>query len=881
MKKLSLIVLLLVGQIIANQPGEVKKKEKVELKAVRVTGSLNIDGLLNENTWSNTRGITDFTQLDPIEGSEPSEKTVVYVAYDNENIYIAARMYDSYPDSIQANLVRRDNDSNSDQFTVFFDPYNDKRTGYYFGLTAAGTIKDGVLYNDDWDDDSWDGVWEGKANIDEEGWTVEMRIPFSQLKFKSSDVQTWGVDFKREIARKHERDYLVYIPKKESGFVSRFFDLTGIKGIKPSNKLEILPYVTSKAAYTSHDPGDPFNDGSKYSAGIGADIKYNLGSNFTLNAAINPDFGQVEIDPAVINLSDGETYFSEKRPFFVEGSNIFGFGYGGSNNNWGFNWGGPEFFYSRRIGRNPEGSLPNADYSDYPSGTHILGAAKITGKIGNNFNIGAIQSITQREFAQINFNGKTSDIEVEPLSYYGVFRGQNEFNSGRQGLGFISTVTHRFFKDDRLKNEINGSAYTGGIDGWTFLDEDKTWVVTGWGGFSYLKGTQQRMLDVQQNPRHYLQRPDSKFLSIDSSATSLSGYAGRITINKQRGDSYLNAALGVISPGFDVNDLGFMWRTNLINMHIVTGYNWREPTSWYRSASMHLAGFRSYNYDGDITWEGLFTRGNLQFLNYYEIYWNGAYNPHTINDRATRGGPVIINPRGYQAYFGANTDSRKNLQFAVNYSGYWQSDNSYNWDFNPGISYRPVPSLYISLEPSYSRNYDRSQYVGTFDDPYATNTYGKRYVFGELDQKTFSAGIRVNWTFTPKLSLQMFIQPLISTGSYSNYKELAKGRTYDFNVYGMGNSTFDKANYTADPDGSGPAQPIDIGNQDFNFTSLRGNAVLRWEYNPGSVIYFVWTQTRSDFTNNPDFQFGKSLSNLFDIHPDNIFLLKFTYWLNM
>lgn len=881
MKKVIFTTLLLIAHISALTLKDSSNKKRVTVEAIKITETVKIDGALTEDFWINAPGISDFTQRDPIEGTVPSEKTTVYIAYDDDNIYVAARMYDDHPDSISANLSRRDNDSNSDQFTVFLDPYNDKRTGFYFGLTAAGTLKDGVLYNDDWDDNTWDGVWEGKVTRDDKGWTAEMRIPFSQLKFKSTDIQTWGIDFKRDIARKHETDYLVYIPKKESGFVSHFFDLKGIRGVKPSNKLEILPYLTSKAAYTSHETGDPFNDGSQYNTGFGADLKYNLGSNLTLNAAINPDFGQVEIDPAVINLSDAETYFSEKRPFFVEGSNIFNFGQGGANNYWGFNWGGPEFFYSRRIGGNPHGTTPTADFVDYPSGTHILGAAKITGKIGDNFNLGAIQSVTQREYADYSLNGNKNEVEVEPLTYYGIVRGQNEFNSGRQGLGFISTVTQRFFNDNQLRDQINQGAYTEGVDGWTFLDEDKTWAVTGWAGYSYLKGDKQRILDVQQNSRHYFQRPDMTAISVDSNATSLSGYAGRFTLNKQRGDSYFNAALGVISPGFDVNDLGFLWRTDIINMHAVGGYKWTEPTNWYRSANFNLAVFRSYNYDGDITWEGIFSNGNFQLLNYYSVYWNLAYNPHTVNDRATRGGPVLINPKGYQLNLGTNTDERKNFILYLNYNAYWQSDNSYSWGFEPDFTFRPTSSLLVSIQPRFDRNYDRSQYIGTFDDPYATNTYGKRYVFGELNQKTFSAGIRINWTFTPTLSLQTYIQPLISTGAYINYKELARGGTYDFNVYGQGNTTFDKTNYTADPDGSGPAQPIDIGNNDFNFTSLRGNAVLRWEYSPGSVFYFVWTQTRSDNTNNPDFQFGKSISNIFDLHPDNIFIVKFTYWLNM
>ncbi len=877
-RKLYVIIFL---SVVVIKFGYSENKPEKNIFAVRTDQLVKIDGLLNENVWKTSDYVSGFTQLDPNEGKTPTEKTIVWIAYDDQALYIAARMYDSSPDSIYANLVRRDENSNSDRFTVYIDSYNDKRSGNYFGITAAGTLTDGVLYNDEWDDITWDGVWEGKAKIDKEGWTAEIKIPFSQLKFKSDNIQTWGIDFKRDIARNHERDYLVYIPKNESGFVSRFANLNGIKNVKPADQLEILPYVTSKASYTAHDLNDPFNNGSKYTAGFGADVKYGIGSNLTLNASINPDFGQVEIDPAVINLSDVETFYDEKRPFFVEGSSIFNFGYGGSRSNWGFNWGSPDFFYSRRIGRTPQGSTPDADYTNYPDGTHILGAAKLTGKIDDNINLGVIQAVTQREYADLSINKNRSSAEVEPLSYYGIFRAQKDINEGAQGLGFISTITKRFFKDNRLKDEINSGAYTGGIDGWTFLDGDKEWVLTGWGGMSYVAGTQQRILDLQQNSQHYFQRPDSKILKLDSTATSLSGYAGRLTINKQKGNVFLNTALGVLSPGFDVNDLGFLWRTNLINYHFVSGYNWREPTDWYRSLQLGGAVFRSYNFDGQINWQGFFSFMNMTTLNYFDISMDGAYNPRTINDRGTRGGPVMLNLPGYQFDIYANTDTRNNFVFSAGYNSYTQENNSKNWGVSVGVDYRPVANVLISISPNYSKNIDNSQYIDTFTDPLANVTYGKRYVFGELDQTTLSAGIRLNWTFTPNLSLQFYAQPLISTGKYARYKELAEPGTYNFNVYGENGSTYNKETHLADPDGNGPAESVDLGDNDFKFVSLRGNAVLRWEYLPGSVVYFVWTQTRSESYNDPEFQFGKVFTNLTDLHPDNIFLIKMTYWLNM
>ena len=403
------------------------RNQDLKIFAIHLDKPITIDGKLTEDVWKKDTGVSNFIQRDPVEGVEPTRKTVVYVAYDNEAIYIGARMFDS-PDSIVSRLSRRDVDVTTDGFLAYLDPYNDKRSGFYFALSAAGTLYDGVLYNDDWSDNSWDGVWEGKVNIDKDGWTAEMRIPFSQLRFDDKKNNIWGINFKRIIARRNENDYLVYVPKNESGFVSHFAELKGLNNIHPSDKIEILPYITTRAEYSLHDPNNPFYDGSRYTPAAGVDLKMGLGSNLTLNATVNPDFGQVEIDPAVINLSDVETYFDEKRPFFVEGSTVFNFGYGGANSYWGFNWGGPNFFYSRRIGRPPQGSIPDNNFSDAPEGTHILGAAKLTGKVFNSWNIGVISALTQREFADYSVDGNKSSVEVEPLTYYGVVRGQKEIN---------------------------------------------------------------------------------------------------------------------------------------------------------------------------------------------------------------------------------------------------------------------------------------------------------------------------------------------------------------------------------------------------------------------------------------------------------------------
>jgi Domain of unknown function (DUF5916) len=854
------------------------RNQDIKVVAVHINNPIVLDGKLNEEVWKDNPGISNFIQRDPDEGVEPTQKTIVHIAYDNNAIYIAARMYDTHPDSIISRLARRDVDIDTDGFQVFLDPYYDRRSGFYFALSAAGTQYDGVLYNDDWNDNSWDGVWEGKVNIDSVGWTAEMRIPFSQLRFQDKDKNIWGINFKRIISRRNENDYLVYVPKNESGFVSHFAELKGINDIHPSKGIEILPYITTRAEYSLHDPNNPFNNGSKYTPAVGADFKMALGTNLTLNATVNPDFGQVEIDPAVINLSAVETFFDEKRPFFIEGSTIFNFGQGGARNYWGFNWGSPDFFYSRRIGRTPQGDIPDNDFQDVPGGTHILGAAKLSGKVFENWNIGAVSALTQREYADYSVNGDKSNLEVEPLTYYGVVRGQKEINEGKQGVGFISTLTSRMFKYDGLRDNINKSAFTGGIDGWTFLDSSKTWVATGWLGMSSVTGTKERMIDLQESSRHYFQRPDSKYLRLDSNATSLTGYSGRFYVNKQKGNVFVNTAFGFISPSFDVNDLGFLWRSDVINMHLGAGYFWDKPTSFYHYLELGGALFRSYDYDGDITWEGIFHFGNITFPNYYNMWWNLAYNPQTVNNTLTRGGPLSINTPGYEIDAGVSSDSRKN--WVVSFSeNMYQQKNSKSWNLSASVELRPSSNVTFSVGPFYNFSNDFSQYIDTFDDPVASATFNKRYVFGELDQKTIGANIRLNWTFTPKLSLQFYAQPLISTGNYTNIKELAHPKTYGFNVYQ--DVKLDDGTYTVDPDGAGLAQQISFDDPNFNFLSLRGNAVLRWEYSPGSVIYFVWTQSRSESENIGNFQFGRSTQKLLDLHPDNIYMIKFTYWFNM
>jgi hypothetical protein len=862
------------------QAAAVQTLESVpDVRAMRLSGSVVVDGVLDEEVWEKAPALTAFVQREPSEGAAATEKTEVRIAYDDEAIYVGARMFDSKPAGIVARLGRRDANLTADELTFYVDPYHDGRSGYYFAVNAAGTLRDGVLYNDDWNDDSWDGIWEGRARVDATGWTAELRIPYSQLRFRREDSYRWGVNFRRYICSKKEEDYVVFTPKKASGFVSRFPHLSGLEGITPPRRLALTPYTIGKAEFTKHDAGDPFNDGSRLRPALGADFKVGLGSNLTVDGTINPDFGQVEVDPAVVNLSDVETFFPEKRPFFVEGANTFRFGQGGATNWWGFNWGNPQLFYSRRIGRAPEGSLPDHDFSDSPAGTRIIAATKLTGKVGGGWSLGVLDAVTASETADLQQGGRRFRAQVEPAANYLVARALRESSDQRRGLGFIATGVVRSLGGSRLRDQLDERAFTLGADGWTFLDANKTWVVTGWTALSNIEGSGARITDLQKSALHYFQRPDVTQVKLDPSRTSLSGLAGRATVNKEKGNVLFNAAFGFIDPGFDVSNAGFQWRTDVINMHAWTGYRWTKPSRFTREADVGFAYFRSYDFGGNLTWQGIFTHGSARLKNELRLFGFIAYNPDTLSPTRTRGGPLSVNPHGIEWEGDVRTDDRKkvDVRFGLHGTDYALGADHGRWLFG-GVTFRPRSNLLVSLEPEMSWVHNGAQYLDTFPDPLAAATYGHRYVFAPLDQTTFAAGVRLNWTFTPRLSLELYAQPLLSSGDYAAPAELARARSYAFRTYGTDGSTFDPATGDVDPDGPGPAPAFNIGTPDFNFKSLRGNLVLRWEFRPGSTAYAVWTQSRSDRQDGVgEFAFHHSVSRLFGARGDNIFLVKVAY----
>jgi len=872
------LLTLIVGPFLTAYGAE---KEPPVVEAKRTTEPIKIDGLLKETAWQG-KDCSDFIQSEPQDGAPATEKTSVWVAYDNKALYVAARLYDSEPDKIISKLGRRDDLVDADWFFFSIDPYYDRRSGYQFVVNPTGAMVDYSIFNDEFTDKTWDGIWESKAHIDEKGWTVEMKIPFDQLRFKKKENYAWGVHFCRLVKRKNEWSGNVWIPKGESGFVSHFARLEGIANINPGHYIEMMPFTAGKAAFSPKEEGNPFKTGKDYSIDAGLDMKVGLKSNLTLDLTVNPDFGQVEVDPAVINLSAAETYYAEKRPFFMEGANIFRFGEGGNNMNIGANWSTPSFFYSRRIGRSPHGTVNADGYLNYPEWATILTAAKITGKIGKEWNFGFLSALTEREYADIDLDGARSRQEIEPFSYYGVLRAQKEFNGGRQGLGFLAAAVARNLRTENLENTLGRDAFSLGADGWTFLDKNKTWVVSGWFGGSRVSGSRAAIRELQLSYPHYFQRPDAAHVELNENATSMSGWAGRFVLNKQRGNFLVNVALGSISPGFDSSDMGFQDMGDVINGHVMLGYRSFKPGKFIRTWETLFFTQRNYDFGGNkIGEQRLIFIGNVEFLNYWSAYLQISNNPAKWSNDATRGGPLIYVPTHTWWDWTIRTDDRKPFEVVIYGFSMNAESGSKNRTFSAVLQWKPGSNFNISLEPEYRYNLDVTQWVTNITDESMTATYGARYIFGKIKQKTLLCSIRFNWIFTPMLSLQAYIQPFIAVGSYDRFKELARPKSYDFNLFGEGVSTISyqagDGRYTVDPDGPGSAPGFSFSNPDFNYKSLRGTVVLRWEYRPGSTLYLVWTQNRADYNDPGDFKFGRDFKNLLNAPGDNIFMVKLTY----
>jgi hypothetical protein len=845
------LALLMPASLAAQATSHPDGRVRPIVEAARASGPIHVDGRLDEASWAQAEPVGDFTQVDPEEGQPVSEPTIARILYDDEALYIGVRLQDSQKPSQR--LGRRDMDlMDSDWLGVVIDSYHDHRTAFSMDLNPAGVQRDAVKSmgsgGTEQDDLSWDAVWEAKATVDESGWTAEYRIPFSQLRFGSAPDQTWGIQLERVIGRRREYAVLAFTPKSEPGGIPTYGHLVGLRNIEPGHRLEVLPYAVARSERV--DPGaNPFRTDSEYFGSAGVDLLYRVTSDFAVNASINPDFGQVEVDPAVVNLSVYETFFQEKRPFFIEGSEIF---------NFGRNTSGGQLFYTRRIGRSPQIGPPTGA-ADVPNTATILGAAKVSGKTASGWSLGIIEAVTDREDARyLTSTGGEDLFAVEPLSNYLVARARKDSNQGRSSIGGILTAVNRDLATGALQGALRSSAYAGGVD-FRAESTNRAWVVLGSAAFSRVAGTPDAMTRVQRASNHFFQRPDAEHLEVDEQATSLSGYSVGASVTRQGGTHWRgNVAVAATSPAFEVNDLGYQNRTDRRDVAGGLSYVENQPGAFLRNWSLNGNVRFEHNYD----WERILGISGVQFNFRTLEFWGGAIGVthfYTANDdRNTRGGPMLERPAQTTGFIHVGSDSRKKVSVFTTINGGKGDYGAWSAALDVTAIIRPSERWNLQVGPSFSKQETPAQYVGTAAGAEAVNTYGAYYLFAPLVQTTLAMETRLDVTFTPKLSFQLYAQPFISSGDYGDVGSLDAPKGFTFTPWG----------------GS-------TGNPDFNYRSLRGTAVLRWEYRPGSTLYLAWQQARSDYAAGVgDFDFGRDRQALFRARPDNVFVLKASYWLS-
>ena len=845
-----------------------------QVVAVRIPGGVvRVDGRLDDSLWTQARWIDDFVQKMPHEGAPPSDSMRIAILYDDAAVYVGARMYSHAPGRIQAPLSRRDNTAQAEHLWVSFDTYDDHRTAYSFGVTASGVRMDWYHAGDNEYniDVSFDPVWEAKAVVDSLGWTCEMRIPFSQLRFNDRPAQVWGFNADHWNPATSEDVFWIPVPTNQTGWSSWMGELTGISGITPPRRLEVVPYSAGSATVTgARDPANPFDDGKNLDGRVGADFKMGLGPNLTVDGTVNPDFGQVEADPAVVNLSAFEVFFDEKRPFFTEGSQLL-------------KGNGPNFFYSRRIGAAPRGDAAG-DFVDYPSHSTILGAAKLTGRLASGMSLGALAAVTGQETARTfdSLPGPTfGRVRVAPVSGYGVARLQQEFGAATSVVGVtFAGVRRDVAPGSPLAALYDRDALTGGVD-WRLRWAHGNYQLNGWLGFSRIAGDTAALNAVQLSAVHYFQRPDASYITYRPDRTSLSGSTGNLGFSKNGGGHWrygMNA--GWESPGLELNDAGRL--SNADGQTASAEFSYVETRRGRRLQNFQVgaASEAEWDYGGDRQFLVTEVSGNVTFHNFWTLSSYVDYFPRSFDHSATRGGPEMATPESWNVVvrlgnsFGARTAWNGRVYYGRTALG------GETYRLSGGLSVRPSTRFQLSATPNYLRAISARQYVTTFDSGGSVATYGGRYVFGVVDQSTFLVELRLNYTIGPDLTLELYGEPFAASGRYYGLGELAMPRTYRLREYGTNGTTLARnsdGSYTVTDNGG--ADTLAIANPDFNVLSFRSNAVLRWEWRPGSTLFLVWQQQRS-----ADDQRGRLVrpGDLWDslrAAGDHFFAIKVSYWL--
>ena len=840
-----------------------------------------IDAIFDESAWSTVEWTSEFIQNTPDNGAAPTEQTKFKILYDDKNIYFAVVSFDAEPDKIEKRLSRRDG-FEGDYIEVHLDSNHDKRTAFSFTITAAGVKGDEFISgNGDSFDDSWNPIWYVESQITEEGWVAEFRIPLSQLRFSNDQNQVWGIQVMRRYFRTEERSLWQHVLPNPPGWVSEYGELRGLKGLKPQKQLEIQPYGVAQLDTYPEEKGNPFRDGTDTKVAIGLDAKIGITNDLTVDLTVNPDFGQVEADPGAISLDGFEIFFREQRPFFVENKNIFDFRVGGGQDN---------VFFSRRIGRSPQGystaDIGKGEYEDIPDFTTIWGAAKFSGKTKDGWSIGVLESVTSKEYAEIELSddqeyldgldeiGEKREEIVEPLTNYLVARLQKDFNDNNTYIGGIFTSTNR--KLEGNLDFLHKSAYTGGLDfkhNW----KDREFYIEGDFVLSNVNGSEEAILRTQESLTHLFQRVDAGHVEIDPTRTSLTGTGGKFEFGKQGGGNWRYELAGTWrSPELELNDIGFLRQADEIFQFAEVTRVFNKPTSWYRRAEIGLEQFTTYDFDGNHNRSQIELKGDINYKNNWWTDAGGAHKPRIYSNTVLRGGPRWRWNDESFFYLFSGTDRNKKLSGTLGYVYSQAAQNNFSLRrYVVRLNYQPLNALSLSLSTEYESNPNKTQYV-TQQDFVGTS----RYIMSAIDQETLSATLRINYTFNPDLTLQYYGQPFIARGKYSNFNYVNNPTAEDLNDrvtwYNDNQISFEDGIYSVDENLDGTTD-YDFDDPNFAYVQYRSNLVLRWEYIPGSEIFFVWSQGITGFGDALN-DFDTIIDNqLFSQQPENTFLIKATY----
>lgn len=871
---------LLLLCLLAGMVGPLAHASQVD-RRVYLTGRLDgeppaIDGSLTESVWDSVDWAGDFLQRDPVDGQPPSKQTQFKMLYDDDAVYFAFRAFDD-PEQCNRLLSRRDGFP-GDWIEVNIDSHNDRRTAYSFTLSLSGVRGDEFISNDgnNWDP-NWDPVWSGATQLDDEGWTGEARIPLSQLRFSGEAEQSWGLQVQRRIFRLEERSTWQRIPKDSTGWVSQFGEIRGLSSLKPSRRLELMPYAVARGESSRSDPGDPFFDGSASELDGGIDGKVGIGNALTLDFTVNPDFGQVEADPSQVNLTAFETFFSERRPFFIEGNHILSVPLAPAITGGSFT--GDLLFYSRRIGRRP-GLSPDADFVESPDNSTILGAFKLSGKTASGLSLALMNSVTDEERARTEIDGVRDRVTVEPLTNFFVGRLQQDFGAGNTQLGGMVTAVNRDLSGEAQLDFMRRQAYAGGLDFSTYF-RNRDYRLEANLLASTIRGSREAILQAQNSSARYYQRPDNESASLDPTRTALGGNAGSARLTRTS-NSKLQYQTGVAwrSPGFEINDLGFMRSADEINQFTWMGYNQRNPLGVFDRFGINGNLWLDWDHARNFLGARYNTNANANFRNKWYANYGVTRSEERTSNTALRGGPSSRWPGAWEFNVNAGTDARRD--FFGSAGGYVSSSDSGSGGYNEvwaSMTFRPTNALRLSFNPTISHNRPEMQYV-------STQSFGgaERYLFGRLDQDTVRLTFRLDYTITPNLTVQYYGAPFISSGRYREFKRITDPRAAGYRdrfslfdeqqlAYNPATDTFD-----VDEDRDGTVD-YGIANPDFDVRDFNSNLVLRWEYSAGSTVFLVWSQAIDDNQlRGLDLSVDDDLDRLFSAHSDNVVLLKFSKW---